>query len=237
MTECPQSSESLSDYVDGQLSGADRDAIAAHLRECEACRGLVDDITRLKDAARSLGPIVPPAHIWENIQASLPSPKRQARTQWMGLAAALVLVTAGAYVFTRMTSPAPNSAVTDTAHADASNAKAPATVETVEQELAKAEQHYQTAIAQLEEVLKKNSNELPADAAAKLQVSLPQIDKGIAVSRAALANEPQNDPARDSLFTALRKKVEILQETVALMGAMQRGDRETAAKVLDGKKS
>jgi anti-sigma factor RsiW len=238
MTDCLKSSETLSDYVDGLLSGPDRDALAAHLRECESCRGLVDDLTRLKDAARSLGPIAPPAHIWENIQASLPSARRQARTQWMGLAAALVLVTAGAYFFTRMTSPAPaNSAVNDSAHAGASNAKGPATVQTVEEELAKAEQHYQTAISQLEEVLKQNSNELPAYAAAKLQVSLPQIDKGIAVSRAALTNEPQNDPARDSLFAALRKKVEILQETVALMGAMQRGDRETAAKVMDGKKS
>jgi anti-sigma factor RsiW len=240
MTDCPQSSESLSDYVDGLLEPADRDALRAHLGQCESCRGLVDDLTRLKDAARSLGPIEPPAHIFENIQAtlaSMPSAKRQARTQWLGLAAALVLVTAGAYLFTRVTSPAPPAAsVNDSAHAGTGNANAPATVETVEQELAKAEQHYQNAITQLEQVVKDNGNALPADAAAKLQVSLPQVDKFIAESRAALVSEPQNDPARDSLFAALRKKVEILQETVALMGAMQRGDRETTAKMMDGKK-
>jgi anti-sigma factor RsiW len=132
MTDCSQSSESLSDYVDGLLSPDDRDALRTHLGECEACRGLVDDLTRLKDAARSLGPIAPPAHIWENIQATLAarsSANRQARTQWMGLAAALVLVTAGAYFFTRLTSPAaPASAVADTAHPGTSNASAPATV-------------------------------------------------------------------------------------------------------------
>lgn len=233
MTDCHQPSETLSDYVDDLLEPADRAALLLHLGSCESCRGLVDDLTRLKDTARSLGPIVPPAHIWENIQASLPSATRQARTQWMGLAAALVLVTAGAYFFTRITSPAP---APDLAHMDKSNVNAPATVETVEQELAKAAQHYETAIAQLEAVAKQDSNAWPTDTAATLQVSLSQVDKFIAESRAALDTEPQSGPARDSLFSALRKKVEILQQTVALMGAMQRGDRETTAKMMDGKK-
>lgn len=233
MTNCNQPSETLSDFVDDVLEPADRAALLLHLGSCESCRGLVDDLTRLKDTARSLGPIVPPARIWENIQASLPLAKRQARTQWMGLAAALVLVTAGAYFFTRITSPAP---ATGLAHMDKSNVNGPATVETVEQELAKAARHYETAIAQLEAVAKQDNNALPADTAATLQVSLSQVDKFIAESRAALDTEPQSGPARDSLFSALRKKVEILQQTVALMGAMQRGDRETTAKMVDGKK-
>ena len=146
-----------------------------------------------------------------------------------------MLVPAGAYLFTRVT--VPPAAATDTAHIDQGNAGAPATVETVEQELAKAAQHYEKAISQLEAVARQDNNTLPADAAAKLQVSLAQVDKFIAESRAALDTEPQSEPARDSLFTALRTKVEILQQTVALMGAMQRGDRETTARVIDGKKS
>jgi anti-sigma factor RsiW len=235
MTNCEQPSESLSDYIDGLLAPAEHAALTEHLRTCDDCRGLVDDLMRLKDTARSLGPIVPPAHIWQNIQASLPqaAAKRQARAQWLAIAAALVLVTAGAYFFTRLASPA---STTDVAHNDKSNVSAPATVETVEQELAKAAGHYETAIATLEAVAKQD-NRLPADAAAKLQVSLAQVDKYIAESRAALVSEPESAPARDSLFTALRKKVEILQQTVALMGAMQRGDRETTARVIDGKKS
>ena len=237
MTDCRQSSETLSDYVDGLLAPAEAAALAAHLDACDACRGLVQDLGRLKDAARSLGPIVPPAHIWENILASLPQSRRPARAQWMGLAAALVLVTAGAYFFTRLVSPSPaRTPAANAAHADGSNASAPATVETVEQELATAAAHYEKAIAQLEAVAKQDNNALPADTAAKLQVSLAQVDKFIAESRAALVNEPQSDPARESLFAALRKKVEILQQTVALTGAMQRGERETAAPAKDGKK-
>lgn len=237
MTDCQQSSEALSDYVDGLLAPDDQAALAQHLGTCDSCRGLVDDLARIKEAAGALGPIAPPAHIWNNIQASLPSAKRQARTQWMGLAAALVLVTAGAYFFTRLTSSTPpTQSALDSTSAGKGNAKAPATVETVEQELAQASQHYETAIVQLEAVAKQDNNALPADAAAKLQVSLAQVDKYIAASRAALVTEPQSDPARDSLFAALRQKVEILQQTVALMGAMQRGDREATAAVMDGKK-
>lgn len=235
MTDCQQSSESLSDYVDGLLAPAEQAALAGHLGDCESCRGLVHDLMRLKETARSLGPIAPPAHVWQNIQASLPSAKREARTQWIGLAAALVLVTMGAYFFTRFTSPAPPARpAIDASAAGNSNANATATVETVEQELAAASEHYEKAIVQLEAVVKQDA--MPADAAAKLQVSLAQVDKGIAASRAALASEPQSDPARDSLFAALRQKVEILQQTVALMGAMQRGDSGTAARVTDGKK-
>lgn len=236
MTPCSFSSESLTDYVDGLLAPADRAAVAAHLASCESCRGLVEDLTRLAHAARTLGPIAPPAHVWDNIQASLPSARRHARAQWLGLAAALLLVTVGAYFFTRLTAPAvvPGSSA-DVAHAGESNANAPATVETVEQELAKAAAHYETAISQLEAVAKQDNNALPADAAAKLQVSLSQVDKFIAESRAALVSEPQSEPARDSLFSALRKKVEILQQTVALMGAMQRGDRVATARMMDGK--
>ncbi len=246
MTNCQQPTETLSDYVDDLVGSGDRAALESHIAACESCSGLVDDLTRLKDTARALGPIAPPAHIWDNIQATLssgassasvPTTTRQSRSQWMGLAAALVLVTAGAYFFTRMTSPgSPGLSNKDTAHVDAGNANASPTVETVEQELAKAAQHYETAIAQLEAVARQDNNALPADTAAKLQVSLAQVDKFIAESRAALDTEPQSSPARDSLFTALRTKVEILQQTVALMGTMQRGDGEATAKVPGGKK-
>ena len=145
-----------------------------------------------------------------------------------------MLITAGAYFFARATAPgAPAS--TD---ADATgNAAATATVDTVEQELAAAAKHYEAAIAQLETVARQNTTALPADAAVRLQVSLTQIDKYIAESRAALVDEPQSEPARDSLFDALRRKVTVLQDTVALMRAMQRGDQETAAKIMGGKKS
>ena len=231
MTTCSSIQPHLSDYVDAALTRDLRDAVAAHLVTCSDCRDTARDFERLRDAARALGPIAPPAFVWQNIAASLPGARRQARAQWMGLAASLVLITAGAYAVARATAPVP---MHDAAHT-AGNAAGPASVETVEQELAAAAKHYEAAISQLEAVAKQDSASLPADTAARLQVSLSQIDKYIAESRAALVSEPQNEPARDSLFDALRRKVTILQDTVALMGAIQRGDQNTAAKIMGGK--
>ncbi len=232
MTTCSTIQPWLSDYVDGTLATAERAAVSAHLAGCAPCRAVVTDLTRIRDAARTLGPMAPPPMLWSQIQSALPTARRQARTQWMGLAAALVLVTAGAYAVARVTTPP--TAVSASA---TGNAAQKPTVETVEQELAAAAKHYETAIAQLEAVAKDNEGALPADAAARLQTSLTQIDKYIAESRAALASEPRSEPARDSLFDALRRKVTILQETVALVGAMQRGDQDTAAKIAGRKSS
>ena len=230
MTTCSSIQPFLSDYVDVLLDAELRVAVAAHLATCDACRETARDFERLRDAARALGPIAPPPLVWQNIAAALPAARRQARAQWMGLAAALVLVTAGAYAFARVTTPKPRTNATTVG-----NAASPATVETIEHELAEAAKHYEAAITQLEAVAKQEATPLPADAAAKLQTSLTQIDKYIAESRAALANEPQSEPARDSLFDALRRKVSVLQDTVALMGAMQRGDQAAAAKIVGGK--
>lgn len=221
MTTCSTIQPHLSDYVDQELAAELHDAVAAHLATCDACRETARDFARLRDAARALGPMTPPPLVWQTIAATLPGARRPARAEWLGLAAALVLVTTGAYAVARATVPAPNSVLTAT-----SNAAAAVTVETVEQALATATKHYDTAIAQLEAVARQDSHRLPADTAAKLQVSLTAIDKYIAESRAALVSEPQNEPARDSLFDALRRKVSILQDTVALAGAIELGEQD-----------
>jgi anti-sigma factor RsiW len=232
MTNCLECQPHLSEYADGTLAPEARALVIAHLPTCDACRYTVRDFERMRDAARALDPIAPPPRVWQQISLRLPAARRQARAQWMGLAAALVLVTAGAYFFARAT--APTSATSASAPA-AGNAAGAATVETVEQELATAARHYENAITQLEAVAKQDTSTLPPDAAARLQLSLTQIDKYIAESRAALVNEPQSEPARNSLFDALRRKVSVLQDTVALVGAMQRGDQAAAAKIIGGK--
>ena len=101
----------------------------------------------------------------------------------------------------------------------AGGAGARISVETVEEELANASAHYERAIQQLQTVAAREHG-LPPEAAAKLQQSLAQVDRYIEASRAALAEEPANQPARDSLFAALQHKVEILQDTVALQNSM-----------------
>ncbi len=217
MTTCDTCQLHLSDFADGTLAPATAAEVAAHIETCAACLDTVRDFERLREAARSLGPIAPPPFVWRQVSAALPVSPRHARAQWMGLAAALVLITTGAYAVARATTP-PTGTASATAMA-AGNAASLGAVETVEQEVATAARHYEMAIAQLEAVATRNTPALPPDAAARLQASLSAIDQYIAESRAALVDEPQSEPARNSLFDALQRKVTVLQDSVALIGA------------------
>ena len=67
-----------------------------------------------------------------------------------------------------------------------------------------------------------------------LQKNLQVIDQAIAESRAAFRSEPPSTPARDSLFDALRRKVSLLQDTIALMNEMRKGNAAGAAQLVDG---
>ena len=147
--------------------------------------------------------------------------------QWIGLAAGLVLVTLVAYLVIHLRPPAPNTTT-------AGNGGAPGSVESVAQELSLALEHYDKAIAQLEVLAKNNDGTIDATTAATLQHNLSVIDQAIAESRAALAADPQSQPALDSLIDALRRKVGVLQTTVALMNEIRRGNQEGAARVAAG---
>jgi hypothetical protein len=92
----------------------------------------------------------------------------------------------------------------------------------------------QTGIAKLEETAKAGETVIDVQTAAMLKKNLELIDQAIAESRAALKAEPQSTVARDSLFNALRRKVSLLQDTVALMNEMRKGNAAGAAQVIEG---
>jgi hypothetical protein len=85
-----------------------------------------------------------------------------------------------------------------------------------EPEAAPAEQPYEAAIAGLEQLAASQDASLDADTRAVLKKNLAVLDRAISESRAALADEPANALAQDSLLDALDTKVALLQDTVAL---------------------
>ena len=107
-------------------------------------------------------------------------------------------------------------------------------VQTVETELALAQEHYERAIASLERITSAESPALDPEIAAVLQRNLTVIDGAIDESRDALNAQPTSEIVQQSLFGALRSKVTLLQETVALINKMRQGDQEGAARVLSG---
>ena len=245
MTTCQDVQPQLSLFVDGQLGPEARRAVATHLEGCEACRGLVRDLERLRATARALGPIMPPDHVWLEVagQIRLDQPKglvgapggsaRSAARQWLGLAAALVIVTIGAYIFLRPPSPAGTGGVSTDG-----NAPAQAAVQAIADDLMLATQHYERAIAELDALSKSSNGAIDPAIAEMLRQNIAATDRAIAESQGAVRESPDNAPARDSLIEALRRKVDVLQATVMLMNDMRRGDQAGAAEsaALAGKK-
>jgi hypothetical protein len=144
--------------------------------------------------------------------------------QWLGLAAALIVITLGAYLFTRLAPSTPEAP---------GNAAREASVETVTDELRLALQHYEKAIVELEALVKDGNQSLDPEVAASLQRNIALLDQVAAESRSALTKEPASVPARESLFEALRRKVTVLQSTVLLMNEMRQGDAAGAARAAE----
>ena len=56
-----------------ELIGSGEDAAAhTHVRTCERCRALLDELETIAEAARQLFPSVePPDEVWENIESAI----------------------------------------------------------------------------------------------------------------------------------------------------------------------
>jgi len=239
--------QDLQDYVDGTLGAIRSAELQQHLEQCALCRAALADLQHIHDLASTLDQPAPPDGVWLQVVGRLrqegrvqaPPPVqtvRRSRTALLAIAAGL-LVTVGASltVLLPMFNGAPETEQAATQPAPPnSEAGDSGDAQSIEDHFRIAEQHMQTGIAKLEEAAKAQESEIDAQTAAMLRKNLELIDQAIAESRAALKAEPQSTIARDSLFNALRRKVTLLQETVALMNEMRKGDAAGAAQLIDG---
>ena len=248
--------ESIHELVDGTIGSIRRAELQRHLAECAECRAWLADMEAIRDAAGSLDPLEPPDGVWLQIagrlrqegRVALPPARQPARVGHVALlaiAASLLLAVGAAIVMLlpqyRTNDAAPRSAAAGTPAPQRGNPGADVAVESVEAEFRLAEQHYQNAIAKLEQAVKldqaassQDSNTLDAQTAAMLQKNLQVIDQAIAESRSGLRSDPLSAAALASLFDALRRKVALLQDTIALMNEMRKGNSAGAAQIVDG---
>ena len=249
MTKCEDVRPRLSELLDGSLGAAEQAVARVHVAECAACRGVYADLERVRTAARELGPVAPPAHVWlevagrvrlETDAVSKPAPTatdtRRARLQWLGIAAALVVATMTAYVMRGTSQPPPTAAPPPSATTAAGNPREIGSVEAVAEEMRLALQHYENAISGLEAITKESNGVMDPTVAATVQRNLTVINQAISESRAALIDDPTSGPARESLVDALRRKMDVLTASVSLINQMRQGDQVGAARAT-GRKS
>jgi Putative zinc-finger len=227
----------INDYVDNALGDADRAEVERHLASCDACRALVADLRAIREAATTLEAMNPPAEVWPRIAAAIGGQRgAPARSYWMWLAAAAVLAVA-TIVGLRMgplarRQAASESAATSAAASGRTASASGTSAQTVETELRQAEEHYDKAISGLEQIANANQSAFDPGTAATLHKNLAVIDQAISESRAAVHAEPNSEPAQQSLLENFRTKIAVLQDTVALINEMRKGNEAGAARIV-----
>ncbi len=231
--------DEINRLIDGSLEPAARRDVEAHLHSCDECAAMADDLRRVRALAGSLERLEPPSAAWDRVARRTVAPL-QGRLLWMSrarravvplaTAACLVLAVGLVYLWNRPSPPAPGTRTAVEAPRTSSEVTG-----SVEAELRQAALHYEKAIHGLEALAKEQEGVDP-QVAATLQKNLQLIDQAIGESRAALAREPASGPAQQSLFEAFRTKIAFLQDTIALVNEMRKGNQAEAARIAEGLK-
>jgi anti-sigma factor RsiW len=234
---CHEYESDLDDFVDGALPAERVAVVEAHLATCASCRALVTDLRTLHAVAANLERRTPPPHVWTNIAAAIHADSGRAswwqsfnpfggwRPALAGAVMLALLTTASWYSWreasaihgpdTSTATSAPVDAATPTSGLEATHA-------------------LDSEIAHLEGIVNAGAEVLPGETKAVYQVNTSAIEHAIGQNRAALETQPTDNLAQQSLFEALRSKLALLQDMVALINEMRKGNQEGAARIVSG---
>jgi anti-sigma factor RsiW len=237
----------INDYVDGTSDPFERHSVEQHLAACAVCRQLVEDLREIARATGALDEREPPVRVWGRIERAIkldaanaastaPGPAgagravRIGKMTWLAAAAAIVLATVVGLRFL------PGRDETGGTRSGVESPSAGEAAQAIESELRLAETHYEKAIKGLEQIANSDQGALDPRTAATLQRNLAVIDQAISESRAAVRSQPTNEPAQQSLVENFKTKIALLQDTVALINEMRKGNEAGAARIVSGLK-
>src|SRR6478672_11157147 len=218
----------LSEYLDDELSDAERQSVDAHLRQCQSCRVTLDELRDVVSAAGRLHDS-PPAHdLWPGVEsriASVPlwlpasagktrgaiTPFRRAISKRLSftvpqVAAAgltVMLLSGGLVWMARSGDP----------RADLAPVRAE---EPSVQPANFADRHYDAAVTELERTLDEGRKTLDAETVRVLEANLAAIDRAIDQCHRALAADPSNIYLNTHLAEARQRKLLLLRRATAL---------------------
>ena len=216
----------LSEYLDGELDGAEQAALEAHLATCGACFATLGELRQVVTRAKSLPDTPPAKDLWTGIRAGMtptpeagrdrlavrPSGRRFTFSVPQLLAASIALVLlsgGGAWLAlqpcqSNSATPAPTVAFTQRPRVSS---------------VASWTGHTDAAIADLQTALVQNENRLDTATVRVVRQNLAIIDRAIADARAALQKDPGNAYLNLHLADTMRRKVDLLRRVNAMAAA------------------
>jgi len=215
----------LSEYIDGELTPAERLALDAHLTACRDCTETIADLRAVADRARALPGRPPAADLWPGIEPRLTAAAQRARAlpfrgrhrqfsftlpQLVAAGLALMVMSGGGvWVLQhggRATSIPPVAASDPLGD--------PGRVVST----AVADQRYDEAIADLQQALEAGRAQLDPTTISILESNLKAIDLAIEQSQTALARDAENVYLNNHLAAARQRKLALLRRATALVG-------------------
>jgi anti-sigma factor RsiW len=207
----------LSEYLDGELTEAERAALERHLAACPVCTSTLADLTRVVMRARTLAGEQPPRDLWSGIAARitdrttpLSPPARLRRTwtlSWPQLAAAALAIAVGSGGLTWWA-----------ARGEPAPAGSPVRAQPVAATPvgAGAAPRYDAAVADLERILAAGRSTLDTSTVRVLEQNLALIDRAIRDAERALAADPGNAYLNAHLARTMRQKIDLLRHAARL---------------------
>lgn len=226
----------LSEYLDGELSAAERRELEAHVETCATCSATLAELRQVVARAAALEDRPPQADLWAGIRERIEpgertielSERRPGRTrrfsfslpQLVAASIALMLVSGGAAWMMTSGSGEP-STPGPVAATESPRLTSPVTagMEGSVPVANFAERKYGAAIADLERVLAENRDQLDPQTVRVIEENLETIDVAIGQARRALADDPASDYLNTYLATTMRQKLELLRRAAVLAGA------------------
>jgi hypothetical protein len=228
---CPQTTETLSAFVDGDLSPAESQAMRVHLADCPRCTVSLAELRAMLTAARAFERPEPPPTLWAAVEGALDDRQKHDRPWWLSLrlfgtgalagAAAVSVIALGLASWRTHQATAPVAPTSAVALASASSDPL---LNEAEAEFASAAAAYEKSIEKLRGLLAREEPRWSPAERARCAERLAQLDEAIASSRDLARKSPADTVGNEQLFAAYQQKIAFLAEAVHRGGTFREGE-------------
>jgi len=220
----------LSDYVDGEMDTAEREALERHLASCDTCVAVVSDLESIVGEAAALDEIPPSRDLWPGIEERLGArkvvplatrrsgsgPRRLSFTLPQLAAAVVAFLMIGALAVWGLRNVEQVDSNGPAVVAEGSGNRTGGVVTVVDVPEASSDRAMNDAVADLERVYRENRARLDPATARTVERNLAVIDGAIEEIRSALAEDPSDPFLHSHLARTQQQKLDLLRETVTM---------------------
>ncbi len=206
-----QWSDRLSDYLDGDLTGAEQAELETHLQGCAGCTALLADLRRVVARARALEDRPPTRDLWPGIAGRIGAARGPRRFTFslpqLAAAGIALAALAGGAAWLAHPGDAPSVAAT-------SSQGTPAVARVGQWTSTRG---YDAAVADLQQVLRAGQGRLDTATVRVIEQNLATMDRAIADAQRAVAADSSNLYLNSHLAATMRRKLELLRQAAALV--------------------